>query len=159
MIAGTPSDLSHLMQLDKPVIRARYEFAEVGEPRLSRLIEDFLRRARHCSSARSRVEAGRSLALLETRVMPINLKGRSILTLDELTAAEIRFLLRLAAELKAAKSAGIEAAAAQGQEHRPHLREGLDAHAHRLRGGGLRPGRARHLPRPHAAARSATRSP
>ena len=80
--------------------------------------------------------------------MPINLKGRSILTLDELSAAEIRFLLRLAAELKAAKSAGIEAAAAQGQEHRPHLREGLDAHAHRLRGGGLRPGRARHLPRP-----------
>ena len=44
MIAGTPSDLSHLMRLDKPVMRARYEFAEVGEPRLSALIEDFLRR-------------------------------------------------------------------------------------------------------------------
>ena len=28
--------------------------------------------------------------------MPINLKGRSILTLDELSPAEIRFLLRLA---------------------------------------------------------------
>ena len=40
--------------------------------------------------------------------MPINLKGRSILTLDELSAAEIRFLLRLASDLKAAKSAGIE---------------------------------------------------
>ena len=40
--------------------------------------------------------------------MPINLKGRSILTLDELNAVEIRFLLRLSAELKAAKSAGIE---------------------------------------------------
>jgi ornithine carbamoyltransferase len=40
--------------------------------------------------------------------MPINLKGRSILTLDELTSAEIRHLLRLAADLKAAKSAGIE---------------------------------------------------
>jgi ornithine carbamoyltransferase len=40
--------------------------------------------------------------------MPINLKGRSILTLEELTAAEIRYLLRLAADLKAAKSAGIE---------------------------------------------------
>ena len=40
--------------------------------------------------------------------MPINLKGRSILTLDELSAAEIRYLLRLAADLKAAKSAGIE---------------------------------------------------
>jgi predicted GTPase len=44
VIAGTPSDLSHLLQLDKPVIRARYEFAEVGEPRLSNLVEDFLRR-------------------------------------------------------------------------------------------------------------------
>jgi predicted GTPase len=44
VIAGTPTDLAHLMRLDKPVIRARYEFAEVGEPRLSRLIEDFLGR-------------------------------------------------------------------------------------------------------------------
>lgn len=44
VIAGTPSDLSHLMRLDKPVIRARYEFAEVGEPRLSSLVEDFVRR-------------------------------------------------------------------------------------------------------------------
>jgi predicted GTPase len=43
VIAGTPSDLSHLMRLDKPVVRARYEFAETGEPRLSRLVEDFLR--------------------------------------------------------------------------------------------------------------------
>lgn len=40
--------------------------------------------------------------------MPINLKGRSILTLNTLTPAEIRFLLRLSAELKAAKHAGIE---------------------------------------------------
>ena len=45
VIAGTPSDLSHLMHLHKPVIRARYEFAEVGEPRLSKRIEDFVRRA------------------------------------------------------------------------------------------------------------------
>jgi predicted GTPase len=44
VITGTPIDLSHLMQLDKPIIRARYEFAEVGEPRLSTLVEDFLRR-------------------------------------------------------------------------------------------------------------------
>jgi predicted GTPase len=45
VIAGTPSDLSHIMRLDKPVIRARYEFAEVGEPRLSALVEDFLSRS------------------------------------------------------------------------------------------------------------------
>jgi predicted GTPase len=43
VIGGTPSDLGRLMRLDKPVVRARYEFAEVGEPLLSALIEDFLR--------------------------------------------------------------------------------------------------------------------
>jgi len=43
VIAGTPIDLSRLIELDKPVVRARYEFAEVGEPRLSVFIEDFLR--------------------------------------------------------------------------------------------------------------------
>jgi ornithine carbamoyltransferase len=40
--------------------------------------------------------------------MPINMRGRSLLTLDDITADEIRFLLRLASELKAAKYAGTE---------------------------------------------------
>ena len=40
--------------------------------------------------------------------MPINFKNRNLLTLDDLTPDEIRFLLRLAAELKAAKYAGTE---------------------------------------------------
>ena len=40
--------------------------------------------------------------------MPINLRGRSLLTLDDYSPAEIRYLLRLAAELKAAKLAGTE---------------------------------------------------
>ena len=44
VIAGTPSDLAHLMQLGKPVVRARYGFAEAGQPRLSELIVDFLHR-------------------------------------------------------------------------------------------------------------------
>jgi predicted GTPase len=44
VIAGTPSDLSHILALDKPVVRARYEFAEMGDPSLSRLIEEFLYR-------------------------------------------------------------------------------------------------------------------
>jgi predicted GTPase len=44
VVAGTPSDLAHILKLDKPVVRARYEFAEVGEPSVGRLIEDFL----HC---------------------------------------------------------------------------------------------------------------
>jgi ornithine carbamoyltransferase len=40
--------------------------------------------------------------------MAINLKGRSILTLDQLSGEEIRFLLRLSANLKAAKLSGTE---------------------------------------------------
>jgi ornithine carbamoyltransferase len=40
--------------------------------------------------------------------MPINLHGRSVLSLDDLSADEIRFLLRMAAELKAAKIGGYE---------------------------------------------------
>ena len=40
--------------------------------------------------------------------MPINIKGRSILTLDDVSPAEIRLVLKLAAELKAAKLAGTE---------------------------------------------------
>lgn len=40
--------------------------------------------------------------------MPINMHGRSVLTLDDLTSGEIRFLLALAAELKSAKRAGTE---------------------------------------------------
>jgi predicted GTPase len=44
VIAGTPSDLSHILELDKPVVHARYEFAEAGEPSLGNLIEDFLHR-------------------------------------------------------------------------------------------------------------------
>ncbi|MBI1220753.1 MAG: ornithine carbamoyltransferase [Rhodobacteraceae bacterium] len=40
--------------------------------------------------------------------MPQNLHGRSALTLEDFTPNEIRYLLRLAAELKAAKSAGTE---------------------------------------------------
>ncbi len=40
--------------------------------------------------------------------MPTNLRGRSLLTIDDITADEIRFLLRLAGELKAAKNAGTE---------------------------------------------------
>ena len=40
--------------------------------------------------------------------MPVNLKGRSVLTMDGFSPSEIRFLLKLAAELKAAKYAGTE---------------------------------------------------
>lgn len=40
--------------------------------------------------------------------MPINLRGRNVLTLDDFTPAEIRFLIELASELKAAKVSGTE---------------------------------------------------
>jgi len=40
--------------------------------------------------------------------MPINLHGRSVLALDDLTPAELRFLLQLGSELKAAKTSGTE---------------------------------------------------
>lgn len=40
--------------------------------------------------------------------MPVNMRGRSLLSLDDLQPAEIRFLLRLGAELKAAKYSGVE---------------------------------------------------
>lgn len=40
--------------------------------------------------------------------MSINLHGRSVLSLDDLTAEEIRHLLKLAADLKSAKQAGHE---------------------------------------------------
>ncbi|MGL5138190.1 MAG: ornithine carbamoyltransferase [Beijerinckiaceae bacterium] len=40
--------------------------------------------------------------------MPMNLRGRSLLTLEELSPAEIRYLLQLAADLKMAKRSGSE---------------------------------------------------
>ena len=44
VVAGTPSDLASRIELSKPVVRARYEFAELSLPRLSDLVEDFLSR-------------------------------------------------------------------------------------------------------------------
>nr|MDJ0577545.1 cyclic 2,3-diphosphoglycerate synthase [Xenococcaceae cyanobacterium MO_234.B1] len=44
VVAATPSNLSSLMKLNKPVVRARYEFAEMGKPSLSDQIEQFLAR-------------------------------------------------------------------------------------------------------------------
>jgi predicted GTPase len=43
VVAGTPSDLSALLKPTKPVVRARYEFAEAGgEPGLGALVDAFL---------------------------------------------------------------------------------------------------------------------
>ncbi len=43
VITATPCDLSALIQINKPVLRVRYEFADIDEPGLGSLVEVFLR--------------------------------------------------------------------------------------------------------------------
>lgn len=45
VIAATPVDLSHMLRIEKKVVRARYEFVETGEPSLSALVDSFVDRA------------------------------------------------------------------------------------------------------------------
>jgi predicted GTPase len=40
VVCGTPVDLGRLLRTGKPIVRARYEFAEAGEPGLGRLLDD-----------------------------------------------------------------------------------------------------------------------
>jgi len=42
VVTATPCDIGALIEINKPVTRARYEFAEVGEPGLATLVEEFL---------------------------------------------------------------------------------------------------------------------
>jgi predicted GTPase len=42
IVSATPADLAALITLDKPVLRARYEFEETDEPRLGDLVEAFV---------------------------------------------------------------------------------------------------------------------
>ena len=44
VVAATPCDIAALIEIDKPVIRARYEFAEIGEPSLTSLVVAFLKK-------------------------------------------------------------------------------------------------------------------
>lgn len=46
VVAGTPIDLAVLLRISKPVVRARYEFAEVDSPGLLGEIERFISRER-----------------------------------------------------------------------------------------------------------------
>ena len=43
VVAGTPIDLAQDLALDLPIVRARYRYADAGEPTLWRLVEAFLR--------------------------------------------------------------------------------------------------------------------
>jgi predicted GTPase len=45
VVAATPIDLAALITVNKPVVRARYEFADAGEPTLGAVIDSFLRGA------------------------------------------------------------------------------------------------------------------
>jgi predicted GTPase len=42
VVSATPCDLGALIRIDKPIVRARYEFAEAGDPGLGRFLERFL---------------------------------------------------------------------------------------------------------------------
>jgi predicted GTPase len=42
VVAATPVDLARLVSVDKPMIRARYEFAETSEPGLGGCVDDWL---------------------------------------------------------------------------------------------------------------------
>ena len=44
VVTATPCELAALIRIEKPVVRARYEYAEAGEPGLGMLLEEFLRR-------------------------------------------------------------------------------------------------------------------
>ena len=43
VVAATPCDLGSLIEINKPVVRVRYKYAEAGEPGLGTLVEAFLR--------------------------------------------------------------------------------------------------------------------
>lgn len=42
VVIATPCDLSRLIRIDKPVVRARYDYADAGSPALVQLIDEFL---------------------------------------------------------------------------------------------------------------------
>jgi hypothetical protein len=42
VVSATPCDLQALIDINNPVVRARYEFAETGEPSLGQVVKDFL---------------------------------------------------------------------------------------------------------------------
>ncbi len=45
VVSGTPIDLAALIAVNKPVVRARYELAEVEDPGLTGMVDDYLRRS------------------------------------------------------------------------------------------------------------------
>jgi len=44
VVAGSPIDLDALLQLDQPVVRARYSYQDLDSPGLGQILDDFLAR-------------------------------------------------------------------------------------------------------------------
>jgi predicted GTPase len=42
VVSATPIDLAALIEVNKPVVRARYEFEDVGTPSLKQYLDEFL---------------------------------------------------------------------------------------------------------------------
>ena len=80
--------------------------------------------------------------------MPLNLHHRDFANLLEFTPLEIKHLLKLARDLKAAKYGGYERPQLTGKNI-ALIFEDLDAHPLRLRDRRSRSGRPRHVPGPH----------
>lgn len=51
VVSATPIDLAALITIDKPVVRARYDFADAGEPTLGSVIDAFLARTERGSGS------------------------------------------------------------------------------------------------------------
>mgnify|MGYP000023417729 CR=1 FL=1 len=43
VVSGTPIDLSRVLKVNKPIVRVRYRLEELGEPKLERIIDKFLK--------------------------------------------------------------------------------------------------------------------
>src|SRR5271170_6905394 len=80
--------------------------------------------------------------------MSYNLKNRSFLKEIDFEPNELRYLLRLAEALKLAKYAGTETRQLAGREIALIFAKTSTPDPFGVRGRRLRPGRARHLPRP-----------
>ncbi|MCK6554802.1 GTPase [Candidatus Binatia bacterium] len=57
VVSATPIDLAALIALDRPVVRARYDYADAGDPTLASVVEEFLARSAERVGGRTR-EAG-----------------------------------------------------------------------------------------------------
>ena len=81
-----------------------------------------------------------------------DMRGRSFLTLAEFSAEELTLPARPGRAAQGRSPRGTRGAAARRKDDRADLREGLDAHALRVRGRRVPPGRARDVPRPDRVA-------